>query len=159
MSHDDRTLLREMRAPAILLVLVAGLGGCKFGPSSGSLHYEGSDPMGPFSGDVSAWDCHGSFVNGSLGDVYFGGTHKGDLISLLPDLGDRAAATQSVHVLTRGGGWELDRSTCRTYDVRKWLDGGKHLHVVVVLDGCTSRDGVRVEGSVRSDACYVDRPR
>jgi hypothetical protein len=142
----------------ILLILVAGLGGCQFGPSSGRLHYEGSDPMGPFSGDVSAWDCHGSFMNGAIGDVYFGGTHRGDVISLLPDLGGRASSTQSVHVLTRGGGWELDRSTCRTYDVRKWLEGGK-LHVVVVLGGCTSRDGVRVEGRVRSDACYVDRPR
>jgi hypothetical protein len=148
-----------MRAPAILLILVAGLVGCQFGPSSGSLHYEGSDPMGPFSGEVSAWDCHASFVNGALGEVYFAGMRRGDLISLVPDLVDPTYPTQSVHVLTRGGGWELDRSTCRTFDVRKWLDGDMHVHVVVVLGDCTSRNGGRVQGRVQSDACSVARPR
>jgi hypothetical protein len=157
MSHDDRTLLREMRA--LVLVLVAGLAGCQFGPSSGSLHYEGADPMGGFSGDVSAWDCHGSFSDGYPGQVWFGGTNRGDVISLLPEPGDWAYVTKSVHVLTRGGVFEVDRSTCRAYDVRKWFDGKKHLHVVVVLDDCKTADGVRVQGSVRSDLCYVDRPR
>ena len=142
------TLLHEMRAPAILLILVAGVVGCQFGPSSGSLHYEGSDPIGAFSGDVSAWDCEGRFEQGST-QVYFSGTRRGDLINL----GDEG---QYVAVATRGGSWTMDRSACRAYDVRKWLDADKHLHVVVVVD-CTSA-GVRVQGSVRSDACYVQRP-
>ena len=105
--------------------------------------------MGPFSGDVSAWDCQGSFEQGGATNVFFGGTRKGDVIML----GDYP---QSIHVSTRGGGWTLARSACRTLDVRKWFDE-KHLHVVVVVD-CTSAEGVRVQGSVRSDACYVRRP-
>jgi hypothetical protein len=158
MSHGDPSpnLARvRPRWAALSLVLVAGLAGCHkyelaFGPSSGSMHFEGSDPMGTFSGDVSAWDCHARFVDGDT-SVSFGGTRRNDVISLLYN--------GSIHVSVRGGGWTVDRSMCRAFDVRKWFDAEKHLHVVVELADCTSRGGVRVQGSVRSDACYVDRPR
>jgi len=148
-------LLCEMRALAIfLLLLVVGLVECKkyefaFGPSSGSVHFEGSDPMGAFSGDVSAWNCQGRFAEEST-SVYFSGTRRSDMIGVGDDGG-------SVNVRTRGGEWTLERSACRAFDVRKWFDAEKHFHVLVLVD-CTSAEGVRVQGSVRSDACYIKRP-
>ncbi len=142
--------LRMGACPSLALILVAGLVGCAFGPSSGSLHFAGSDPMGAFSGDVSPGDCLGWFQEGST-HVGFGGTRKADLINVGDD-------GQHVTVSTHGGRWMLERSACRAFDVRKWFDAEKHLHVVVLVD-CTSAEGVRVQGSVRSDACYIMRPR
>jgi len=149
-AFSGAVLIWEMRAAAIL-ILVAGPAGCAvesvFDQSSGSLHFEGSDPMGAFSGDVKALSCSGRFTGGGGTSVGFGGT------------GRIAVLDGSVHVSTHGGGgWSVDRSRCGVFEVHKWFDAEKHLHVVVVLDDCTTPDGVRVWGKVRSDACEIMRP-
>jgi hypothetical protein len=141
------SFLRTSSFPSLVLILVASLVGCR---SSGSLHFEGSDPMGTFSGNVGGWHCHARFVNGTT-RVYFYTHHRGDQIDLDDD-------GQQVHVETQGQNWKLERSECRAFDIRKWFDAKEHLHVVVQLVDCTSPDGVRVEGSLRSDACDVERP-
>lgn len=105
--------------------------------------------MGAFSGDISAVGCSSRF-NGGLLDVLFGGEGRYDSIGLHAD-------PESVVVVTAGGGWAAKRSECRAFDVRKWFDAEQHLHVVALVD-CTSAEGVHVQGSVRSDACYVSRP-
>ncbi len=145
-DRGGSSLLCMGACPSLALILVAGLEGCN---SFGSLHYEGSDPMGAFSGDVSAWGCEGRFERGAT-RIHFGGTRRGDLIGLGDD-------GKYITVLTRGGSWTLERWACRAWDVRDWFDAEKHLHVVVLVD-CTSAEGVRVKGSVRSDACHVNRP-
>jgi hypothetical protein len=145
------TLLRELRIAAILLILVAGLIGCDlaFGPASGSVHFEGTDPMGAFSGYISAVRCSSHF-EGALPYVLFSGERRNDAIGVHAD-------PESVIILTAGGGWTLKRSECRAFDIRNSFDAEKRLHVAVLVD-CTSAEGVHVQGSVRSDACYVRRP-
>ena len=130
---------------AAVLFLVAGLSGCM--SVSGSLHFEGSDPVGPFSGDVNPTYCNAWFERGNT-NVFFARGRLSDVIDPTPD---------GITVSTRGARWTLRSSACRAFDFRHWFDGEKHLHVVIAVD-CTSDEGVHVHGSVYSPACDVDRP-
>ncbi len=136
----------RMEAAAVLL-LVAGLSGCVFGQASasGSLHFEGADRMGRFSGEVTAWNCQGSLkptgviIQGARGDVIDTGTE----------------AHPFVIVSTKGASWTLRPSDCRALDLRLWFDADNHQHVALRVD-CTT-EGVHVAGSVRSE-CSFKRP-
>jgi hypothetical protein len=140
-----------MRRAAILLILVTNLAGCRFVDSnaSGRLQFEGSDPMGAFSGELGAFDCSARFSAGALRVAFSLGGRENVLVV--------GVGREYVHVRTRGADWDLERSACLAYDVRTWFDVEKHLHVIVAVD-CTSAEGVHVQGSVRSDGCHVIRP-
>ena len=140
----------EAAAAAAVFFLVVGLVGChKTESAFGRLHFEGSDPMGPFSGDIEALYCLGSFEPTG---VTIRGTRSGGI-----DTGTEAYPF--LLVWTTGANWKLMPSDCRTLDLRLWFDGDKHQHVAVRVD-CTTRglQSVHVTGSVGSDECLIKRP-
>ena len=159
----SKSILFRAATAVARLVLIGGLTACNrwdfLGPSSGSMHFEGVDPMGTFSGEVPALDCQGRFVGESL-QINFSGNGRGKSIFFVEDgveLIGKDNDGRWVSVSTTGASWRLHRSECNTFDVRKWFDNDKHLHVVVQVD-CTTQ-GVHVRGSVSSDRCHIERPR
>jgi hypothetical protein len=121
--------------------------------------YESSDAVGPFAGWVSATYCSARIgrraVSGSItaqgkgaGAVSFDGPFG--------DAGPSSLRTVYVHPTSETGLGRIDPASCSTYDVRYWLDGDKHLHVVVRLE-CTF-NGTRIHGAMESDDCYIERP-
>ncbi len=115
----------------------------QLGPSSGSFHFDGSDPMGAFSGEVSAYTCTGRFVGESLQVMFGGDTRK--WISL-EGRGDGPARKGDderwISVVVRGVERKLFPSRGTTFDVRQWLDDDKQVHAHARVD-CTSERGRR----------------
>jgi hypothetical protein len=134
-----------------MALLTIALSACITSPSLGGFHYEGADPIGRFSGDVTATGCYASFNSDGGLHVLFMGTVRRDWIGL-DDLGD------AVNVSANGVTWTLSRHACDVFEVQRWLDEKKAAHAVVRVD-CTAPTGVHVQGTVHSDDCFVQRPR
>src|SRR5262249_23504877 len=122
--------------------------------ASGTMFYESTDPFGALSGSVSSGNCRAQVDSPAPApDISIPLT-----IHHSPQMGavhlSAQAGGQTVSVTAQGTGWTVSPEMCSTYDVKKWWDDKKRLHVTIRLD-CRTPKGAHIHGTVESDDCLV----
>jgi hypothetical protein len=140
------------------------LAGCAATGATGQIDYAGTAALGDFHRSVGVAYCRAQIDSASSISGFFAldsrrlrfGHARGSLgfagaLSPAPD----ASAKETIILATESG---LSRvftaDQCASFDIRKWIDPERRLHVSIVLDCKT--DDLQVRGSVESSACdYV----
>jgi hypothetical protein len=147
--------------------------------ASGRIDYAGTTVLGAFDRRATVAYCHARFASDSdvrgmfilnphrfvfghgRASISFEGAVAAPRRSVItseepaPDARGEGRADGDGETLTFGteSGLErtFDRRQCSRFDIRKWLDDDKRLHVAVDID-CTA-DRVRVRGTAQSEGC------
>jgi hypothetical protein len=163
----------------VLATVALNLAGCAAWNASGKVDYAGKTVLGAFERSATVEYCRARLTSGpdvagmfilnphrfffgyTRGSILFDGPverPRGSVIrSSAPSSDDRPVEEPPASRETIGFGAEsgvfrqVSREQCSVFDVRRWMDERKQLHVSIHLD-CTS-DDVHVQGTAISDDC------